>query len=307
MSTKIIANEKITENTENKELNLVAQKALAYMQDNTSENLVALASQCVNATLNKIYSASGNYKIELIRRQFWHDLLAQKDMQHLDNNAYSYEYNKDGELVFVENTQLSKQASEILSISFGNGMDLLNVAIMTILEQEQEHPDLLETYKIKTLDKRVVIRENDSAKWVEKDTSALHEVFLAIRREVEVHQSTKGTDKYIYLDELVEDEEGNSEVAYRRLHSNNIYATLDGVVKNSTYATVDTKTVNDIDKVIKNLNLSAREMQILKLRIKGYGNKAISSYLGISESTTKSTIKQIRNKAIAKGYTINTK
>lgn len=281
---------------------LVTQMLTNYEQDKTAENLENFGASIVNSVLNKVYSASGNFAIEKMRRQFWADFNRTHEIKYLLDDAYALEYTKDGELRQTVNGDLDKKATEKLCISYSNGYDLLQVAILKILDLEAEgHENLLEQYKIKTLDKRVLIGEKNSASWKYQDTSGLHEIFLAVRREIEQHQSTNINNKYLYLDELLEDEEGNVEQVYRRLHANNIYATLDGAVKNNTYATVTEQDEQDINALIIKLKLSARENEILKLRIKGYGYKAIATYLGIPTDSVKKYIKRIRVKAQQNG------
>ena len=63
---------------------------------------------------------------------------------------------------------------------------------------------------------------------------------------------------------------------------------------------VERETVDRYDSMVASLNLTAKQAQILTLKQSGYGNKAIATYMGISENSVKGACTEIRRKAAAR-------
>lgn len=113
------------------------------------------------------------------------------------------------------------------------------------------------------------------------------------------------------MEDLAKDEESNEETTvYRRL---NKYTDLAGNVTDFNgavkFETVDSGSVADYDKMTEALELTARQAQILQLRMSGYGCVAIGTYLGVKEESVRSVLQTIQKKAVEKlslpSYLIN--
>lgn len=106
----------------------------------------------------------------------------------------------------------------------------------------------------------------------------------------------------MYLEDLASDEKSNEETTvYRRLNKFSDLAgnvtDFNGAVK---FETVDSTSVIDYDIMIEKLELTARQAQVLQLRMGGYGCVAIGTYLGVKEESVISVLKTIQQKAIEK-------
>ena len=136
------------------------------------------------------------------------------------------------------------------------------------------------------------------------ETSPIREVYKAVRREVANNRSLNidPSNGYMYLEDLVRDEESNEETTvYRRLNKFSDLAgnvtDFNGAVK---FETVDGASVADYDKMTEALELTARQAQVLQLRMSGYGCVAIGTYLGVKEESVRSVLQTIQKKAVEK-------
>ena len=181
----------------------------------------------------------------------------------------------------------------------GEGVDLVQVASLAIMYEvqkahEREGANLPahwteKPYTIRTLDKRVYIQSDDSAKWKDVETVPAREIFKAIRQSVRDSTSVQvASQKYAYIEELATDETGAEEALYRRLPAYHTAVNDDG--------TASPETVKDIDKMIDAMNLTPKQFEVLALRLKGYGYKAIASKLGIKPESVLDRLVQIQRK-----------
>ena len=140
--------------------------------------------------------------------------------------------------------------------------------------------------------------------WETVETSPIREVYKAVRREVANNRSLNidPSNGYLYLEDLARDEESNEEATvYRRL---NKYTDLAGNVTDFNgavkFETVDSGSAADYDKMTEALELTARQAQVLQLRMSGYGCVAIGTYLGVKEESVRSVLQTIQKKAVEK-------
>ena len=140
--------------------------------------------------------------------------------------------------------------------------------------------------------------------WETVETSPIREVYKAVRREVANNRSLNidPSNGYLYLEDLSKDDESNEEATvYRRL---NKYTDLAGNVTDFNgavkFETVDSGSVADYDKMTEALELTARQAQVLQLRMSGYGCVAIGTYLGVKEESVRSVLQTIQKKAVEK-------
>ena len=210
-------------------------------------------------------------------------------------------------------------------LNLEDGFDFVNDAILSILDelskQSDRDPgdpvDLTRPYEVKRLKRKVYIKDPDSIGGYETvTTTPIQEVYRSIRRSIQAsrHVQLDPRNGYTYLEDLYTDPDGDSDptVIYRRLPK---YADIGGHAMDgdsdptdridgqpsakmtscvSSYG--DQTTVEDSDRLIERLNLTARQAQILTYRLQGYGYKAIATRLGVSDKAIKKTLQQIQTK-----------
>ena len=181
-----------------------------------------------------------------------------------------------------------------------DGIDLVNTAVVALLEQAADHADgpgwLDRPYSVRRLSRRVYIRAEDSAAYREEDTAPMREVFRAVRRAVQDSRAvqTDPRNGYTYIEELTVD---GLDAIYYRLQK---YADLGGYNVNGNY-TADRQTMTEYNAIMGKLNLTARQAEVLALRMRGHGYKAIATYLGVTKRAVSKTMEQIQKKALAIG------
>lgn len=204
-------------------------------------------------------------------------------------------------------------AALILGHTLGDGLDLVNTAAAAILEETAKAmerndltPDFLDTlYTVRRLDKRVYIRLEDSAAYKDVETCGIVEVYKTVRRAIQSSRAiqTDPRNGYTYLEDFASPDPADPAAAldtiYYRMDK---YADLGGVDSSGNY-TVDRETVNTVGALISRLNLTDRQATVLKLRMRGYGYKAIGSYLGVKRKNIVDTLKQIQAKCEKIGFT----
>lgn len=181
-----------------------------------------------------------------------------------------------------------------------DGIDLVNTAVVALLEQAADHADgpgwLDRPYTVRRLSRRVYIKETDTAAYREEETAPMREVFRAVRRAVQDSRAvqTDPRNGYTYIEELTVD---GLDAIYYRLQK---YADLGGYNVNGNY-TADRQTVTEYNAIMERLNLTARQAEVLALRMRGHGYKAIATYLGVTKRAVSKTMEQVQKKALAIG------
>lgn len=299
--------------------------------------LQTLATACTYSVLKKLANVGGAVTestkattdtaktIRELRRTLTADLNTLDRLKYATDNATEYRYNADGdtERVILDRNlyeDSKKLASQSLS---GEGLDLVNTAIMVILAETEKVADLdtnfMEApYTVRRLKKKVYIQNVDSLGGYETvNTTPIQEVYKAIRREISANRSMQiANNKYTYIaDTLTDTETDTTETVYRRLpkYSGLAYesekADIYGyrqTITTPTAPTADIETATQIDTLIEKMNLTTKQAQILKYRLSGYGYKAIATFMGIRADNVSSQVKEMRRKAIAKGITPQT-
>lgn len=243
-----------------------------------------------------------------VRRGIMADIALLEKLTAAHNAAYSLQYNSAGDMVQVVVDKAAEHAAAALQgETLSDGFDLVNAAVVAILEQTAEHataaPGWMEqTYTMRRLSRRVIIKTEDSAKWEEVETSPIREVYRAIRREVQ-HSRAMQTDPrngYLYIEDTAADPDSDkTETIYRRL---NKWADLGGYTHTGDY-TADMQTAIDYNAVVAALSLTERRATIISLRMSGYGYMAISTYLGVHVSSVRRTLDKVRAKCEKIGFT----
>lgn len=255
-----------------------------------------------------------------LRRGIMADIALLEKLTAAHNAAYALQYNAAGDLVqVVVDKAAEKAAAALQSETLTDGFDLVNAAVVAILEQTAEHataaPGWMETpYTARRLCRRVLIRADESAKWEDETTSPIREVYRAIRREVQNSRAmqTDPRSGYSYIEDTAADPDSTAtETIYRRLHkwadlggfTNSGHYDPHGHAARSTIYTADAQTAADYDAIVAALNLTDRQAQIVRLRMSGYGYKGIASYLGVNEAGVKIQLRRLREKCAAVGFT----
>lgn len=181
-----------------------------------------------------------------------------------------------------------------------DGIDLVNTAVVALLEQAADHADgpgwLDKPYTVRRLSRKVYIKETDSAAYRDDTTTPAQEVYRAVRRAVQESRAvqTDPRNGYTYIEELTVD---GLDAIYYRLQK---YADLGGYNVNGNY-TADRQTVTEYNAIMDKLNLTARQAEVLALRMRGHGYKAIATYLGVTKRAVSKTMEQVQKKALAIG------
>ena len=210
-------------------------------------------------------------------------------------------------------------------LNLEDGLDLVNDAIVSILDecekQLERDPgdpvDLTRPYETRRLKRKVYIKDPASLGGYETvETTPIQEVYKAIRRSIQNsrHIQLDPRNGYTYIEDLYSDPDGDSDptVVYRRLPK---FADIGGhamdgdrdpdepVLTRCVNSYGDRETVDNVDRIIDNLNLTDRQRQILIYRLQGYGYKAIATRFGVSDKAVKKTVMQIKAKAESIGLT----
>ena len=292
-----------------------------------------LATACFYAVTKKVYAVSAQRVIRELRQTATADLYMLDRLAYAIENATALEYNDDGDLIrVIKDRDLYNFSNKAIGENLGDGLDLIHDAIISILEQtkaqkerDPELPtDLERPFIVRRLKRKVYIKTADAVgAWETVTTTPIQEIYKSIRRSIESSRAVQvANEKYTYLDEYTtDDESGTTDRIYRRLtkyadlggdptdrlddNADRIYGAPTEKTPTAPY-TADRETVEQTDRLIERLNLTARELSVLKYRQSGYGLKAIATALGITENACKGAIHRIRDKATALGFTPKT-
>lgn len=287
-----------------------------------AESLQELAQAVVFAVLKRVYDPQSSKNteretvdnsacskvIESMKRELKRDIDTLNNLAEMSNNAHSHTVNKDGEIVQTD------RDLPCMHERLSDGMELVNTAVLKLLELSADgHTNLEERYTERKLSKRVYIREEDSAKFEDAETSGIVEVFQAVREQVDRSGALKidASSKTIYLEELATDEEsGAEETQYRRLpkklqRAGDISIKGSGVTLTCTLADfysvrAEERRLQSIDDMLSEIGATARQAQIIKLREQGRGYKAIATYLGVTQRAIAKNCEGVAKKYIAK-------
>lgn len=263
------------------------------------------------AKSGKTSNSGCNPQLEEVRRSIYRDTNTLKNIDYSCIEAFTTVYNEDGDRqTKTKDSDYRYAYNKLAQQTLGDGLDLVNTAIVSLLDEctkvDTTTGNFLETvYTVRKLKKKVWIKVSDSVNgWETVETSPIREVYKAVRREVANNRSLNidPSNGYLYLEDLAKDEESNEETTvYRRL---NKYTDLAGNVTDFNgavkFATVDSGSVADYDKMTEALELTARQAQVLQLRMSGYGCVAIGTYLGVKEESVRSVLQTIQKKAVEK-------
>lgn len=259
----------------------------------------------------QVSNSGCNTQLDEVKRSIYRDKNTLANIDYSCKQAFTTVYNEDGDRqTKTKDSDYRYAYNKLSQQTLGDGLDLVHVAMVALLD-ESEKADrtkanyLENTYEVRRLKKKIWIKSADSVNgWETVETSPIKEVYKAVRREIANSRSLNidPSNGYLYLEDLAKDEESNEETTvYRRL---NKYTDLAGNVTDFNgavkFETVDSGSVADYDKMTEALELTARQAQVLQLRMSGYGCVAIGTYLGVKEESVRSVLQTIQKKAVEK-------
>ena len=279
--------------------------------------LTDLATAVAYSVLKKCIEASQNPALIKARQSIARDKANLARIDYANANAYETTYTTDGERVkTVKDKDLANALTDLYKTAFGDGLDLVHDAIVAILDEtakqadrEPDQPaDLERPYTVRRLNRKVWIKTADSVGgWETVTTTPIQEIYKAVRRSIQNNGAlhTDPRNGYTYLEDIATDPEtGLDETIYRRFGK---YADIGGYATDAngqeTFYTTDRETVKDLDEMTEKLNLTKRQAEILSLRMRGYGYKAIATYLAIRPDSVRDCMQAIQKKAVAIGLT----
>lgn len=313
---------KNTTNTTDKQATfsaLLERYASASVDTTTDEYTTALtdlATAVAYSVLKKCINTGYNETLVEVRHELTRDRQALTNIAHCSEHS-RLTYNEDGDITQETiDSDCKKALGDLARQTLGDGLDLVNDAILAIMQETArqtesgETVDLERPYTVRRLKKKVYIKNSDTVNgWETVETTPIREIYKAVRRSINTSRAmaTDPRNGYSYIESMTTDPEtGETETVYRRLTK---YADLGGYACDfngaCTLYSVDVETVRDTDALIESMNLTKKQAQVLALRQSGYGYKAIATYLGVTQRAVAKTVEAIQKKAIAIGLKPN--
>jgi len=240
------------------------------------------AAAITYSVLRKLDNTTCNKTVHELRNQLKHDLLISK-------------------------------SDKLFKDSYSNSIDLVHTAVAGLISEievasnhgvDTSKPGFLEVqYTKKVLNEKIRIQRSDNnSLFKEVATSIIQEIYRIIRREIASNSHPRiQSFTYAYISEKVNDSEGNEYTVYTRLLK---YSDIISEVRdfNGKFValTADNKSNDTIQSMIEKLELTDKQKQIVSLRLRGYGYKSISTYIGISEKSVRDRLKLVQKKAVEK-------
>lgn len=297
---------------------------MAYRSGNDyTTELENLATAIAKSVLNKVIdpqrkvaaekstvSNSGiNKTLDELKRGMYYDGKNLENIRHWTNTDSTTRYSRDGDMITEADSDASAALNVLMDYAITDGYDLVQTAICALLEQANAHcnsgENWLDTpFTVERLSKRVYIRETDSKAYRTEETTPIQECYRVIRRAIANSRAvaTDPRSAYTYISIDAYEPEALEQIFVR----SGKYADVGGVDCHGLYTgdIESMKTYNDVDTLLEKLNLTAREVQIIKLRLRGYGAWSIGTYLGVSLGSIQRSINNIRRKALENGFDI---
>lgn len=293
------------------------ETAMNSGKDYTPELLelsTAIAAACVNkcidpqrknaAERDTVSDSGHNPALLNLKRGIFHDLHLLENTRTAADKATRTHYNADGDTV-TETADPAALAAfgGLIGETLSDGLDLVNTAAAELIEQAAEHADpaaaWLDTpYTVHRLARKVYIKSEDSAAYRDEETTPIQEVYKAVRRAIQSSRAmqTDPRNGYTYIEDTTVD---GLDTIYHRLQK---WADLGGYDRDGHY-TADPVTVDTYEKTLAALNLSDRQLTVVNLRMRGYGKKAIGTYLGIDPNNVGRVLRQVQARAEKIGFT----
>ena len=261
--------------------------------------LLAVMKKCINTATptdeDKARKATrdNGKRIAQIRAEFLRDMASFKNMAYISANAYEGQYTPSGKYTTaILDKELAQAEDKMMEERLGEGMSLLHDAIVRILEEDRKARErnnghlpegyLEQVYTMHTLKKRVYIKLEDTANgWEDRESTAIQEIYKAIRREIANNNTITNNGKCSYAEDIATDGNITATIYRRNKYGVNDIAILEGL---------------DLSEIAKREQWTERQTAIIELRLQGAGYSAISTYLGISEGGVYNHLQRIAKK-----------
>ena len=256
-----------------------------------------------------------NPMMQTLRREVFADVAALNNLHDAINAALVVKFSEDGDAMTDIVDKKAWEQSNVLSCErLGDGMDLVQDVVLALLEEQAAGhttaANWMDTpYTVRKLDKRVLIKDTDSAAYHDEQVTPSQAAFRIVRQAIQESRAMQVDTRngYTYLSELTED---GLDTVYRRLGK---YSDLSGYACNGQLSdmagapagwysgdglcTSDMQTADDMGELVERLELTDRQATVLKYRMQGYGIKAIATRLGVSHQAIAKTLDGIGKKA----------
>lgn len=285
--------------------------------------LNSLSQMIVYSTLNKtidpqrkkqnmqhVSNSGYNTQIVALKNSLYHDITLLDNIETLQNDSEKNILNSKGDVQkIISDRTLHDGFIKILDENITDAYDLVQTAKLEILEQcnnalvDDTQFGFMETpYTYTTLSKKVVIKKDDSKAQKEIVTTPIQQVYRKVSQYIRDNKSLQIDPHNMYTYIALDDTANKDNKQYRRLEK---FSDLGGYTTSDIFNctplyTADNSTIDDIETLIEKLELTARQAQILSLRLKGYGDNSIATYLGVSQQAIQKNKKAIEKKAIEK-------
>lgn len=317
---------KIAHNNGNVNAFELAKRAfeMAYRSGNDyTRELENLATAIAKSVLNKVIdpqrkvaaekltiSNSGiNKALDDIKRGIYYDGKHLANVRHWSNADSVTRYDRNGDMITETDSDASAALDALMDYTITDGYDLVQSAIVALLDMANAHCNCGDNwldvpFTVNRLSRRVYIRETDSRAYRTEETTPIQEVYRAVRRAITNSRAviTDPRNGYTYISIDAHEPEALEQIFVR----SGKYADVGGVDCRGLY-TGDIealKAYNDVDTLLARLNLTAREVQIIKLRMRGYSARSIADYIGISVGSFSRSLSNIQRKARENGFNI---
>jgi DNA-binding CsgD family transcriptional regulator len=287
--------------------------------------LNSLSQMIVYSTLNKtidpqrkkqnmqhVSNNGYNTQVVALKNSLYHDISILDNIETSQSNSEKDIINSKGDVQkVISDRTLHDGFTKILGENITDAYDLIQTAKLEILEQchsdkvDDTQVGFMEApYSYVTLSKRVVIKKDDSKAQKEIVTTPIQQVYRKVSQYIRDNKSLQidPHNMYTYIELSTDNTDSASDRQYRRLEK---FSDLGGYTTSDIFNctplyTADNSTIDNIETLIEKLELTARQAQVLNLRLKGCGNTAIASYLGVSLHAIEKTQQAIQKKAISK-------
>ena len=266
--------------------------------------------QRTTATDRTTVSNGGNPDMRDLQSALYRDVQRLDALQRYGELASRIDWTPDGEMVSeIVDQDAAAAIDESISETLSDGMDLVNAAIVALLEAAEKWaangPEWLEKpVSVRKIRSHVLIRDTAAA-WETVETTPIRTVYAAVRRYIQSTANVAADPRngYAYIaDYATEDPETGEtalETVYRRIGK---YADMGGYETDvngrpTSRYTADRGTWETTAALLEKLNLSMRQRQILRYRLQGYGLQAIATALGVTYTAVYNQVQKIREKA----------
>lgn len=289
----------------------------AYAAGDYGVELMELANAIAYSVLGKVLdpqrktaperenvSNSGfNPALVSVRRGLTGDLHALANIAYNDGIAAHLAYNDNGDLVeIVDDADAMNAIASLAGERLSDGIDLRQTAALALMEAARDYGAvegwLESSITVHRLKRKVLIKETDTAAYEDVESTPISEVYREVRRAIMASRAmaTDPRNGYSYIEEMTED---GLDTVYIRMGK---YADIGGYNCNGLY-TVGRAELDQYNAILDALNLTDRQRQIIGLRMRGYGKKAIGTYIGIDPNNVGRTLTQVQKKCEKIGFT----